>query len=117
MFEALIVLGLVGLLVALGTIASVVSWTTLVLIGSAAMALGFVVGVPAGAYYHVVLHRYLHPRGLLEGGWYWAPVKHHKHLEPGERAHVMRWFYTGGTGFMVIVVGVVLTSLGLLLAP
>jgi hypothetical protein len=112
MTEAAIVLGLVLTLMLVGTLAVSLAWTTFVLAGVALMALGFVVGVPTGVYYHVVLYRCLAPRGPLPRGWLWSPVRLHTQLFEHERRAVMRWFYLGGSGFALIVLGGALVGLG-----
>lgn len=113
MTEAVIVLGLVLALMLVGTLAVSLAWTTIVIAGVALIAVGFVVGVPTGVYYHVALYRCLAPRGSLPRRWLWSPVRLHAQLFEHERRSVMRWFYLGGSGFVLIVVGGALVGLGL----
>jgi hypothetical protein len=116
MLETLVVFGLLAA-VMLGCLLIVaVNWVTLILSGAALIALGSVVGVPTGFWYHVRLHAHLAPRGELPPGWWWNPVKYHDKLLDEERQDVLRWFYVGGGGFMVIVAGCVLLALGVLVA-
>jgi hypothetical protein len=116
MVEAAIVLGVVLGLIVVGTLVSSVAWTTIVVVGVSLMGLGFVLGVPAGLYYHVVLYRMLKPRGVLPRRWYWSPVGFHGHLLERERRSVMRWFYLGGSGFLLIMLGGAIAGLGLAIA-
>src|SRR4051812_19039004 len=59
MIETLLVLGVVGLLVLLGTGAYVMSVEALLIAGGACVALGFAIGLPAGTLYHLKLYRCL----------------------------------------------------------
>jgi len=117
MVEAAIVVGLVLALVIGGTLVVALSWTTLVFGGAALIAIGFVLGVPTGLYYHVALYKRLEPRGALPQRWYWSPTRYHALLEDDERTQVLRWFYLGAIGFMLIVSGGIVMALGLAFAP
>jgi hypothetical protein len=99
-----------------GTAALLLSWHTIALAGVACVAAGALLGVPAGVYYHVKLHRVLAPRGILSERWWVSPVRYHRHLTRAERAQVLRWFYAGGTGFLLILLGAAVTFFGVLLA-
>jgi hypothetical protein len=116
MIEALIVLGLLGALATVGWAAVLVSWPVIAISGAVCSAVGLLLGVPTGFYYHVMLYRCLGPRGLLPARWWWSPVRLHQHLSEAERSRVLPWFYAGGAGFLLIVVGAGLTLLGVLLA-
>ncbi len=116
MIEAAIVIGVVLGLVIVGTLVTSVAWPTVVIAGVSLMGLGFVLGVPAGLYYHLALYRKLQPRGVLPRNWYWSPVRFHDHLLEIERFSVMRWFYLGGTGFLLIMLGGAIAGLGLVMA-
>ena len=116
MIESLIVLGLLALLSVIGWARVLLSWESIAIAGAACSALGLVFGLPAGIYYHIVLHRSLSPRGLLPPRWWWSPVRYHRHLAESERARVLKWFYAGGVGFALIVLGGGVTLVGILLA-
>jgi len=116
MTEAAIVIGLVIALVVTGTLVVTLAWTTLVFAGAGLIALGFALGVPTGAYYHVALHKKLAPRKALPERWYWSPVRYHVLLRDDERLAVLTWFYLGATGFVLIVTGGVVMALGLAFA-
>jgi hypothetical protein len=74
MAETLIVVVLVVTLVLGGTAALLLSWHTIALAGVACVAAGALLGVPAGVYYHVKLHRVLAPRGILSERWWVSPA-------------------------------------------
>jgi hypothetical protein len=115
--EALMVLAVVLLLVVAGTLAAALSWDAIVLLGAAVAVGGFLLGVPTGFYYHVKLHAFLSPRGQLPRGWWWSPVRYHRLLLDAERPRVMPWFYLGAAGFAVVILGSLVTALGVAMAP
>ena len=53
---------------------------------------------------------------MLPRDWYWHPMRYHEHLQLHERPTVNRWMYAGGTGFLLIVMGLALCLFGILLA-
>jgi hypothetical protein len=116
MYETLIVLGLLIALVVAGWMTVLLSWQAIVVAGAACALLGLAVGLPTSLYYHLCLHRALHPRGLLPAGWWWSPIRYHALLGPGERRRVMPWFYAGALSFVLIVIGCGLAGLGLWVA-
>ncbi|MET0340569.1 MAG: hypothetical protein ABW252_06185 [Polyangiales bacterium] len=79
------------------------------------IALGFVVGVPSGLVYHVLLRRALLHRGALPRGWYWAPQRHHGALDEAGVRSLRPWFLTGALGFGLIVLGFLIAVAALLL--
>ncbi len=76
---------------------------------------GLVVGVPTGVWYHVKLHACLRAAGHVPERWWLRPVALHPRLAPQDRALVLLWFYAGGAGFFVTVVGCVLVVSGVVL--
>jgi len=107
MIEFAVVLAILLLIVGSGSLL-LLKWQTLVLTAGWLLAVGAAVGVPTGVLYHVRLYRALAPQQLLPARWYWNPVHYHDLLEEGaERRSVMRWFWLGATGFVVIALGVV----------
>lgn len=116
MLEALLVFGVVGVLVLLGTGAYVLSIEALLMVGATIIATGFVIGLPAGTLYHLRLYRCLSLRGPVPRSFWLRPTSLHPELEPSEWSGIAPWFLIGGTGFGLIVLGCVVVLLGLLRA-
>ena len=116
MLESLLVIGLVALVSGVAAVAFAFGWITIALGGLVCAAVGLILGVPTGVYYHVALYRCLTPRGVLPARWWWNPTKYHRYLTIDEQRLVMRWFYAGGAGFGLVVLGGVLTFVGVMLA-
>jgi hypothetical protein len=114
MVEALYVFGLVGLMVVLGAMAVLLPLETLIFAGVACIALGSLVGFPAGLYYHLRLYRCLARRGAVPRSFVWHPTRYHPELSPQERRDVLPWFVAGALGFVLIVFGCATMSLGFL---
>lgn len=111
MVETLIALTALAALVALGWLGPLVPLEWVVSAGVACIALGMLVGVPTGVWYHVRLHAALQPRGALPARWWLRPLVLHDRLEADERAAVLRWCYAGAAGFFVTVAGCALVIL------
>ena len=105
----------VVLLGAAGLAAPLLAAQTLVVAGFVGAAAGLLVGVPTGLWYHVVLYRFLRARGPLPERWWVRPVALHARLAPAERPSVLLWFYAGGAGFLLCVLGCGLVLAGVLL--
>jgi hypothetical protein len=116
MIETLLVLGVVGLLVLLGTGAYVLSIEALLIAGGVCIAAGFAIGLPAGTLYHLKLYRCLAIRGPVPKSFWLRPTSLHQELEATEWRSIAPWFVIGGTGFALIVLGCVIVMLGLLRA-
>jgi len=110
--EILVVLALLVGLVGGPALVAVAPWEVTFGAGLALVALGMVVGVPAGAYYHFRLWRALKPSGL----WWLHPIPLHKQLQPADRPGVMRWMRVGAVMFGVIIVGLALATVGVVRA-
>jgi hypothetical protein len=93
--------------------AAMASFEALLIGGLGLAALGFAVGIPTALVYHWLLHRSLSRHGRLPKRWWLSPTSHHALVPPEERGSVLLWAALGGTGFLVVVLGIVLTSLGL----
>jgi hypothetical protein len=110
--ESLISLGLIVLLCvvgwALGATADSLIWG-----GIGLAAVGFGYGIPAAIVYHWRLYRSLVRCDRLPVRWWLQPTAHHDLIPPEERGGVLVWGALGGSGFLMIVVGIVLTSTGL----
>ena len=105
MIETLLVAGLVGLLVLLGSLAAFASLKLVFLLGVACIALGLCVGMPAGAYYHVKLYQLLRVRGPVPRRFWLQPTSYHGELERSQWRSIAPWFFLGGAGFVLIVLG------------
>lgn len=112
MFETLIGLGIVALFCVLAWAARA-SAEALLVGGLGLAALGFAYGIPTALVYHWLLHRALSRVGRLPERWWLSPTAHHCALPPADRPRVLRWAAIGGSGFVVVVLGILLTSLGL----
>src|SRR5579885_2592688 len=75
-------------------------------------AIGLVVGLPTGFWYHVALRRRLAARGGLPADWWWRPTAHHDRLDAADRRRVMPWFYAGAVGFVLTIAGCILAAVG-----
>lgn len=112
MFETLIGLGAVVVFCVLAWAAQAGAEALLVA-GIALAALGFAYGIPTALVYHWLLHRSLSRHARLPKRWWLSPTSHHALVPPDERGSVLLWAALGGSGFLLIVLGIVLTSLGL----
>ena len=112
MFESLISLGFLVLFCiigwALGASASSLVWG-----GIGLAALGFAYGIPAAIVYHWRLRRSLLRQGRLPARWWLQPTSHHDLIPRDEQTSVLLWGAVGGSGFLVVLVGIILTSIGL----
>jgi len=106
---AVLVLGAAGVALPLLASASVVA------AGVSCAGAGLLIGVPTGFWYHVKLHACLRSRGPLPQRWWLRPVALHAQLAPDERPGVLLWFYAGGAGFLLSVLGCALVIAGVLL--
>ena len=118
MLEAFLSLGIVLLF-------SVLAWAanagaeSMVWGGVAISAIGFAYGIPTAIVYHWMLYRALVRANRLPERWWLSPTAHHGLIPRNERGGVYAWGAIGGSGFMVIVLGILVTAVGLwrLLAP
>ena len=112
MLEALMVTAVVCVLVLLGTLAATLTLQALVITGLGLMAGGLVIGLPAGAWYHVALYRCLLARGEVPAGFIWQPTRYHAALTAEERRRVLPWFTAGALGFGLIILGCTIFAVG-----
>jgi hypothetical protein len=75
---------------------------------------GLVLGVPAGALYHLRLYTLARPRP--RGRWWLHPTAHHGLLSAQARPEVLFWFKLGAAGFVLAVAGCALFGIGFLRA-
>ena len=109
------VFGLVGLLAAAGLLAPVLPVELVLTAGALCSAAGLLVGIPTGLWYHVELHACLRRHGELPAHWWVHPVALHPLIPETCRGRVMAWFYVGGLGFLITVLGCGIVVLGILL--
>lgn len=105
---SLVVIGLTGLL------AVVVTPPRMVELRLWALALGLLIGIPMGWWYHVVLYRTLSSRMALPSRWWQKPVDLHPLLRPDEYSRVRPWFVARALGFALCLTGGVAAITGLL---
>jgi hypothetical protein len=114
MLEIALVLATVVAVGVLGFLATILTPRLMTTIGLVTLALGLLVGVPTGFWYHVLLYRVLSPRIRLPPKWWWSPVDLHANLTEQELARLKPWFTIGGIGFVLSLVGGLAAMAGLL---
>ncbi|MAG29697.1 MAG: hypothetical protein CL908_02245 [Deltaproteobacteria bacterium] len=110
--ETLISLGLIVVFCSVGFAASAGA-EAMIWGGIGLSAIGFAYGIPTAAIYHWTLRQSLVRAKRLPARWWLRATAHHDLIPREERAGVLVWGAIGGTGFLVIVLGIVLTSIGL----
>ena len=115
MIETLLVFVGVVLLAAAALVVHLVPAEWVVQAGWACTAAGLLLGVPTGFWYHVRLRKCLQRAGELPAGWWLRPVAHHGRLAPEEQPGVLAWFFAGGVGFGLTVLGCFGVGAGVLL--
>lgn len=114
MIEALWVFGVLTVLVVGGTLSVAVTAEWLMAAGLSAIAIGLVVGIPGGIYYHVQLRRALLRAAALPERWWLHPTRLHESLPAHERRTFMPWFLVGAAGWGLIILGAAIFALGLM---
>ncbi|MCB9555348.1 MAG: hypothetical protein H6707_04540 [Deltaproteobacteria bacterium] len=109
MREVLIVCGILLGLVATAALFAI-GGSRLFVAGCLVTAVGAAVGIPAGAYYHLLLYRVLRRQGPLPASWIWRPLRLHERLPERGRRRVLFWCYLGAAGFLVICVGLLMVG-------
>jgi len=112
MFESLISLGLLLFLCVMGWALGADS-EKLIFGGMGLAAVGFAYGIPTAIVYHWRLRQSLARCGRLPHRWWLQPTSHHALIPNDERRGVLVWGAVGGSGFLVIVLGIILISIGL----
>jgi hypothetical protein len=112
MFEALLALGILLAIAAMGFLATIplevgLRWSTILTIA------GFTIGVPPAVIYHILLFRALSRRGPVAKSWIWRPFDHHETLPRVVQQRLWPWAAAGGLGFVVIVAGLAVAIGGL----
>lgn len=114
MIEVGLVAAMLAGLLAVPALMTLLSWELLFGGGVALVGLGMLIGVPAGALYHVQLYRALAPAKLLSARWWLHPTDLHGSLPSAARPSVMRWFYLGALGFVLSIAGCLFVAVGAL---
>lgn len=114
MLEIALVLATIVAVGILGFLTTIFTPGLMTTIGLVMLALGLLLGVPTGFWYHVLLYRILSPRIALPPKWWWAPVDLHPLLTEQELARLKPWFTIGGIGFVFSIVGGLAAMAGLL---
>ena len=112
MVETLISLGIVVLFCIVGW-AFQAGTEAMIWGGIGLSAIGFAYGIPTAIVYHWTLYRSLVRADRLPVRWWLSPTSHHGRLPHDDRRHVFVWGAIGGSGFLVIVLGILVTSIGL----
>lgn len=112
MFESLISLGILVLLCVVAW-AFAASASSLIWGGIGLAGLGFAYGIPAAIVYHWRLRQSLLRAGKLPERWWLRATDHHDLIPRDEQTGVLLWGAIGGSGFVMIVLGIILTSIGL----
>lgn len=112
MLESLITVGIVFLFCVLGWAASAGA-EAMIWGGIGIVALGFAYGIPTAIVYHWVLRQSLVRENRLPARWWLSPTSHHDLIPLADRGRVYLWGAIGGSGFLVIVLGIIVTSIGL----
>lgn len=110
MLEIAIAVGTVGLFAAVVLVVGHIQLITLIGASLWMIVIGMAVGLPAGAGYHVAMHRGLSDSGVSAPGWWWSPVRYHAQLDRASYRRVFPWFVAGVAG-----AGLALTGCGLIL--
>lgn len=114
--EVGVVVGVVAVLVAAGAAAATLTWQVLLVSGVVFVAVGTLVGIPTGVYYHVVLHRFLKLQGQVPRDWWLHPTRYHSRLEPWQMREMRPWFGLGAIGFGIMMLGCLIAALGVMVA-
>jgi hypothetical protein len=110
--EILLVLGMTAGLVGGAALLAYVDWYYLFGGGIVVAALGLLLSLPTGLWYHLRLRRVLVKQGDLPRTWWLYPTRLHDRLEGDEKAWVLRPFYAGAFGMAVSIVGCLFVAYG-----
>ena len=81
--------------------------------GVGLVGIGFAYGIPAAIVYHWTLYRSLLRAERLPHRWWISPTAYHGLVPRADRRSVCTWGAIVGSSFLVIVLGIPLTSIGL----
>lgn len=114
MLELLLVLGSVVAIALIGLLTVAITPPLMVELGFRGLALGLLIGIPTGWWYHVTLYRVLAARMVVPPRWWRRPVELHPLLTANEYRRVRPWFVAGALGFFLCLAGGVAAIAGLL---
>ena len=112
MRETALALGIALSLLAVATLLTLPSETVMVE-GTRVMLGAAAVGVPLEVVYFTALAIALGRRAALPKGWYWRSFDHHHRLRGAERRIVLPIFYAGALAFLICILAIVTTLVGL----
>lgn len=98
---------------------SVVAWAvgagaeSMIWGGVAIAAFGFAYGIPCAVVYHWLFYRSLVRMDRLPARWWISPPRHHDLLPSEDRPRVLVWGAIGGSGFVMVVLGIIVMTVGL----
>jgi hypothetical protein len=107
------VAGVLLLLCAIGAV-ELVPWVQLIGVGNSLMLNSAALGIPLELIYFAALGIALTQNGTRPRGWYWRTFQHHHLLTRTQKFLIMPWFVTGALTFLCIVLGIVITVLGMI---
>lgn len=116
MLEATLVLGAVGAVGLVVLLAALLTAPAMIMLAIGALALGLVVGVPTGFWYHVLLYRIVAAKTSVPRRWWLSPSALHVHLTDADQRRIWLWYRLGGIGFVLSVIGGLAAIAGLLMA-
>jgi hypothetical protein len=114
MMEIALVLGAVAAAGLAGLLAAVPPSSLITAAGLGTLALGLLIGVPTGFWYHVILYRVVSAKVPLPPRWWVSPARLHHHLTDAEQRRIRPWYRVGGVGFVLSVLGGLAAIAGLL---
>jgi hypothetical protein len=112
MIETALASGVVLLLLGIGLV-SQLSWDVLLYSGEITSALGLLLGVPPAVVYHVRLWQELKLAKESTRGMIWNPIRFHDRVPWHRQNRFLPWFYAGGAGFVIVVLGLVLMGMAI----
>jgi hypothetical protein len=111
--EIVWVVAVVLLLCAIGAV-ELVPWVQLIDTGNTVMLDSAALGIPLELIYFVALGLALTHTAKRPVGWYWRPFQHHHLLTRAQKLVVFPWYVSGALTFLCIVIGIVITVLGMI---
>ena len=111
MLEALIAAAILIFFLGLVFLNSFLSWEALVIVGSSLTAIGLLVGLPGGLFYHLKLRAELLSLGSPPQRWWLYPTDQHALLRTHQWRRVQPAFLAGAIGFAITILGALVVFL------